>query len=168
MHAATLTQPMEPSAETSTGVGSTNQFVTFTCGDRAFGIEIMSVREIRSWTPTTELPGQPFGAKGVLDIRGSIVQVYDLAAIIGGGGTGGERRGQVVLVVSLSGQNIGILVDSVSDIIFAGGDDLRPVPSNGAGRGEGGQVSGLVKHEDRLIAILNLAALFPSDAADLN
>lgn len=139
----------------------TNQFVTFTCGDRAFGIDIMAVREIRSWSPITELPNQPFGAKGVLDIRGSIVQVYDLSAMIGS--RGGSESGQVVLVVSLRTQDVGLLVDTVSDIIFAHGEDLRPVPANGTGRA-GGTVSGLVKNDDRLIAILDLNELFPGEA----
>ncbi|MGV8856860.1 MAG: chemotaxis protein CheW, partial [Devosia sp.] len=68
-------------------VRSLDQFVTFTCSNRAFGVDIMSVREIRSWSPVTELPGQPHGAKGVLDIRGSVVQVYDLAVMLGGYGS---------------------------------------------------------------------------------
>lgn len=141
-----------------------NQFVTFTCGERAFGIDIMCVREIRSWSPTTELPAQPFGAKGVLDIRGSIVQVYDLESMLGGMGGGGQSS-QVVLVVSLRNQDVGLMVDTVSDIIFAQPEDLRPVPASKGGRGAG-PVSGLVKNEDRLIAILDLAALFPGESGD--
>ncbi len=140
---------------------ATNQFVTFTCGDRAFGVDIMSVREIRSWSPTLELPRQPRAATGVLDIRGSIVQVYDLGVLIGGQGIArGSNGGQVVLVVSIRDQDVGVLVDSVSDIIFADGEDLRPAPASNA---EGGPdlVSGLAKIENRLIAILDLGALFP-------
>lgn len=158
MH-ATAAQP--PSGVTAQAVTSSvaNQFVTFTCGNRAFGIEIMSVREIRSWTPTTELPGQPFGAKGVLDIRGRVVQVYDLASMLGSASYGEAAAGQVVLVVSLNEHDVGIVVDSVSDIIFARVEDMRPVPANGQRGGE--MVSGLVKNDDRLIAILNLPALFP-------
>jgi purine-binding chemotaxis protein CheW len=139
-----------------------NQFVTFTAGDRAFGIDIMSVREIRSWSPTTELPSQPFGAIGVLDIRGSIVQVYDLQRMLGSHGGSGEA-GQVVLVVSLRHVDVGLLVNTVSDIIFAQGDDLRPLPGVKSKQASGGQVAFLVKNEDRLIAILDLAALFPSE-----
>jgi len=139
-----------------------NQFVTFTCGDRAFGIDIMSVREIRSWSPTTELPSQPFGAIGVLDIRGSIVQVYDLQRMLGSHGGNGET-GQVVLVVSLRHLDVGLLVNTVSDIIFAQGDDLRPLPGVKSRQASGGQVAFLIKSEDRLIAVLDLAALFPSE-----
>ena len=143
-------------------VRALEQFVTFTCSGRAFGIDIMSVREIRSWSPTTELPGQPHGAKGVLDIRGSVVQVYDLAVLLGGYGSE-VNAGQVVLVVSLDNQDVGLLVDTVSDIIFAQPEDLRPVPGSG-GDPSNGMVSGMFKNEDRLIAILNLAAMFPSYA----
>ena len=141
-------------------VRALDQFVTFTCSGRAFGIDIMLVREIRSWSPTTELPGQPHGAKGVLDIRGSVVQVHDLAVMLGGSGSD-NNSGQVVLVVSLQSQDVGLLVDTVSDIIFAQPEDLRPVPASG-GNSANAMVSGMFKHEDRLITILNLAAMFPS------
>lgn len=140
--------------------GRPNQFVTFSAGDQSFGVDIMSVREIRSWSPTTQLPGRPLGAKGVLDIRGSVVEVFDLSAILGGSDTQ-PLPGHVVLVVSIDETNVGILVDSVSDIIFAEPEDFREAP--GAGMDEAGsKVSGLVQQDDRLIAILDLAALFPS------
>lgn len=142
-------------------VSAPNQFVTFNSGERAFGVDIMAVREIRSWSPTTELPGQPAEACGVLDIRGSIVQVYDLRALIGGRDSGrAGGAGQVVLVVSLRDQEVGILVDTVSDIIFADRDDMRPAPAPMGPHGTS-IVSGLVKNESRLIAILDLEALFP-------
>ena len=140
-----------------------NQFVTFNCGSRAFGIDIMAVREIRSWAPVTELPHQPFGATGVLDIRGSIVQVFDLITLLGGESSDREdRSAQVVLVVSLTTQDVGLLVDSVSDIIFAQGDELRSAPMTD-GLDQANAVLGLVKKEDLLIAILDLKALFPAE-----
>lgn len=145
-------------------VRSLDQFVTFTCSNRAFGVDIMSVREIRSWSPVTELPGQPHGAKGVLDIRGSVVQVYDLAVMLGGYGSD-ANAGQVVLVVSLERQDVGLLVDTVSDIIFAQPDDMRPVPLTGNDPANA-MVSGMFKNEERLIAILNLRALFPTHASN--
>jgi len=136
-----------------------NQFVTFSAGDKAYGVDIMAVREIRSWSPTTQLPDGPFGARGVLDIRGSVVEVYDLSAILGGPSTEG-KPGQVVLVVSMEETNVGILVDSVSDIIFAEEPDFRTAPAAGRDR-DNAKVSGLVRQGERLIAILNLRNLFP-------
>lgn len=166
MESAAMHTSYEEPRPVATGPVTPSQFVTFTCGPRAFGIDIMAVREIRSWSPVTELPNQPFGAKGVLDIRGSIVQVYDLTTLIGGhGGYGEEKGGQVVLVVSLKTQDVGLLVDTVSDIIFAQGEDLRPAPK-ASDRSGSGPVLGLVRNEDRLIAILDLKALFPGETGD--
>lgn len=133
------------------------QYVTFNCCGNAYGIDIMSVREIRSWSPTTNLPDQPHTAVGVLDIRGEVIQVYDLGMLLGTGNID-VTDDHVVLVISLSGKNIGILVDSVSDIIQTGADDMRPAPANG-GRGT---VQGLVKHEERMVAILDLTPVLGS------
>jgi purine-binding chemotaxis protein CheW len=97
----------------------------------------------------------------VLDIRGNVVEVFDLASMLGGMGRDG-KTGQIVLVVSLGEHNIGILADAVSDIIDAGPADLREVPANRLRNASDQYVSLLVKHEDRIIAVLNLEALFPN------
>ncbi len=135
-------------------VSGNGQYVTFSCSGKAYGVDIMSVREIRSWSPTTELPEQPHAACGVLDIRGEVIQVFDLKALIGGGRTE-VTDGHVVLVVSIAGHNAGILVDAVSDIIHVGKDDMRPVPATS--RRDNAMVSGLAKHDNQIVAILNLS-----------
>jgi purine-binding chemotaxis protein CheW len=153
-------EPEQGSASVSVAEAATaNQFVTFTCGQRLFGIEIMSVREIRKWSKTTPMPNQPYGACGVLDIRGSIVEIYDLASMLGAHSDQDEAS-KVILVVSLGSRDVGVIADTVSDIIFAKPDELRPAP-NGNGRGES-TVSKLVKSGDQLIAVLDLDVLFPT------
>jgi purine-binding chemotaxis protein CheW len=142
-------------AEASTA----NQFVTFTCGQRLFGIEIMSVREIRKWSRITPVPSPPYGACGVLDICGSIVEIFDLAAMLGAHSVEDETS-RVILVVSLGRRDMGVIADTVSNIIFAKADDLRP-PLNGKGQGDS-TVPKLVKTGDHLIAVLDLDVLFPS------
>ena len=59
-------------------VGEVAQYVTFAVGDRSFGIDVMSVCEIRQWTPATPLPHQPACNRGVLNLRGPTVPVHDL------------------------------------------------------------------------------------------
>jgi purine-binding chemotaxis protein CheW len=134
-----------------------NQFVTFSCAGRAYGLDVMTVREIRSWSPVTALPQQPFGAQGVLDIRGSTVQVFDLATLLGGS-AGGDAASPVVLVVSLARVDVGLVVDAVSDIIFAAPEDLKAPPKSSRAL-----VTALVRNEDRLVGILDLGALFPGE-----
>ena len=135
-----------------------SQFVTFMTSGKTYGVDIMAVREIRSWTATTELPDGPAGAIGVLDIRGRIVEVYDLAELLGLRATQ-PAPGHVVVVVAYGDSDVGILAESVSDIIFVEPDDIRDPPTVGRGI-DPGRISGLVRQDEQLIAILNLAALF--------
>lgn len=138
------------------------QYVNFVCDNRSYAVDIMQVREIRSWSPVTALPEQPQGACGVLDIRGEVVQVYDLSLLMGGPAIE-MSDGHVVLVLALPNQTIGILVDGVSDIIEVGESDIRKPPP---GRTNGtGMVKGVVKREEELVAILELQPVFDRMAA---
>ncbi len=134
------------------------QYIAFELGDQFYGVEITSVREIRQWSPTTELPNQPYYGRGVLDIRGEIVPVYDLRARFGGP-VADVTDSHVVLIVSIDDKSIGILVDAVSDIIDLSAADMRPVPE-GARETDHDTVTSLANHGNRMIALLDLPALF--------
>ena len=114
-----------PEADAATRRAS--QFVTCNVGDNAYGVDIIAVREIRSWTPTTLLPDQSYGARGVLDIRGNIVEVFDLSTVLGSG-MHDNQANQVVLVVAINGRDVGLAVDSVSDIVDAAPGDFAAPP----------------------------------------
>ena len=130
-----------------------SQFVTFNVGENAYGVDIIAVREIRSWTPTTLLPDQNHGARGVLDIRGNIVEVFDLSTVLGSGAHDSQAN-QVVLVVAINGRDVGLAVDSVSDIVDAAPGDFAEPPK------AGGKVAAIVRQTDSLISILDLDVLF--------
>lgn len=136
------------------------QYVTFTNGDRSYGVEIMRVREIRQWSPTSELPNQPAYTRGVLNIRGEVIPVHDLRARLGGELIE-TNESQVILVVNIGSQNVGVLVDAVSDIVDVNADDIRALPSGINETGDDA-VSGLVNHDEHMIALLDLEQLFPS------
>lgn len=138
-------------------VGSSNQFVTFSAGGIGYGIDIMAVREIRSWTPTTELPGRDPSARGMLDIRGEVVEVFDLSVALGGAPSP-EQPEQVIVVVSLGDRDVGLLVDAVSDIIFADDSQLLAPPETTVSTGQ--HVSSLINQDEGLVAVLDVAALF--------
>lgn len=142
--------------DSSGSLVANSQFVTFSCGQNRYGIDIMAVREIRSWSPVTQVPDQPHAVRGVLDIRGQVVQVFDLNLLLGSG-QNEVTNSHVVIIVAVEGKNVGILVDAVSDIINVGEKDMRPPPSNsGGGRGV---ISGMAKHNETLFSLLNLAPL---------
>ncbi len=144
-----------------TGTVDRAQYVTFTVGEREYGIEIMLVREIRQWTPTTELPNQPRHGRGVIDIRGEVVPVQDLRVRFGGAPTE-VTDSHAILIVSVRGRSIGILVDSVSDIVYINADEIRPVPE-GARVADHATISGLAQQDGGMVALLNIPALFGAE-----
>jgi purine-binding chemotaxis protein CheW len=152
--------PGEPVA--ATGV-SYKQYVTFLVGDRAYGVDIVSVREIKQWSPTTALPNQPHYMRGVLNLRGTIVPVHDLRARFGDPLTDAAET-HVVVIVWIGEQTVGVLVDAVSDIITVSAEDIRPVPG-GDGDMDRSAINGLVSTESGMVALLDLDALFGGTVA---
>jgi purine-binding chemotaxis protein CheW len=140
--------------------GEVEQFVTFAVGDRLFGIDIMSVGEIRQWTPATPLPHQQAWNRGVLNLRGAIVPVHDLRARLGGDLTD-PTPSHVVVIASIKGQSVGILVDAVSDILTVRMEQIRPLPPN-VDEVDESTIRGLVSTGETMVALLDLDRLFPN------
>ena len=137
----------------------TKQYVTFAVGDRLYGVEIVSVKEIKQWSPTTTLPNQPHFTRGVLNLRGTIVPVHDLRARFGGALTDATEN-HVVVIATIGEQSVGILVDAVSDILTVSPEDVRPIPTSARDM-DLESISGLVNSGDDMIALLDLPRLFP-------
>ena len=160
-----MSEPSEPAAGPGTDPGiaaEVAQYVTFAVGDQSFGIDIMSVCEIRQWVLATPLPHQPKWNRGVLNLRGTIVPVHDLRARLGGELTE-PTPSHVVVIASIRGQSVGILVDAVSDILTVRAEQIRPLPPNVSDADES-TISGLVSAGDSMVALLDLDRLFPSPA----
>ncbi len=143
-----------------------SQYLTFTVDDRQYGIEITKVREIKGWSEPTELPNAAHAMRGVLNLRGVIVPIFDLRAQFGQGMTD-PREEHVVIVLALGESLISVLVDAVSDILTLEPDEMLPVPTID-GSGAQSFLSGLVSRDGRLVALLKLEELFgiedaPSD-----
>lgn len=137
------------------------QFVTFLVENRPYGIDINLVREIKQWTPTTQLPNQDIFTRGVLNLRGTIVPVNDLRARFNGVQTTATEN-HVVVIVWIGSKTVGILVDAVSDIISVTPDEIRTVPSQKSA-GDQAIVSGLVNCNDEMVALIDPNVLFPTE-----
>ena len=140
------------------------ELLAFRLGEQEYCLDIMSVREIRGWTRATPLPFAPDHMKGVINLRGAILPVIDLAVRLGMPPvSGGERN--VIIVVCVSGRTAGLLVDSVSDILSIAGGDLQLPPDLGSD-GPGMCISALTLVDERLIRVLDLGAVLPARTAD--
>lgn len=145
-----------PTADSQTG--GTRQFISFTIGDEEYGVDIMAIREIKGWTATTELPNTPEYMRGVINLRGAIVPIFDLRSRFSGGRTQASPR-HVIIVVSVHDRVIGILVDAVADIITVSAADIQPIPELDH-HVHSGFLTGLVTVEGRMVALLDLHQLF--------
>ncbi|HTH18224.1 MAG TPA: chemotaxis protein CheW [Magnetospirillum sp.] len=146
--------------------GATRQFISITIGDEEYGVDIIAIREIRGWTPTTILPDSPAHMRGVIDLRGSVVPVLDLRARFGRGLTEAAPR-HVIMVVNVDGRDVGILVDAVADILTVPADAIQPVPELEHAHAQRHDVlSGIVAVDGRMVALLDLEHLLDSDDAD--
>lgn len=141
------------------------QYVTFLVGDRSYGVDIVRVREIKQWSPTTALPNQTPYMRGVLNLRGTVVPVHDLRARFGDDLTEATEN-HVVVIAWVGDQTIGILVDAVSDIITVDCEEIRAVPPNTASSDEISSISGLVSNDDEMVALIDLDVLFAMSNSD--
>lgn len=135
----------------------TLELLTFKLADQEYSLDIMSVREIRGWTRTTPLPHAPSYMKGVINLRGTVLPVMDLAQRLGLAPREHTDR-NVIIVVNHDDIMTGLLVDAVSDIIALTSEDLQPPPDMQSGVGPS-VVSALTLIEERMIRVLDLSSV---------
>ncbi len=145
---------MTQSLQAETGV---RQFITFTLGAQEYGVDIMLVREIKGWSETTSLPQAPPHVRGVINLRGIIVPIFDLRARFGLGPTVPTRM-HVVIIVIAGGRTTGLLVDAVSDILSVSPEQVRPVPDFGTDV-DSQFLEGLVSLDARMVTLVRLDRL---------
>lgn len=138
------------------------ELITFEVEGQLFGVDVMSIREIRAWTPATRLPGVPHYVAGVVNLRGTVLPVVDLAARLGWPPT--EATTRHAIIVTQSGAQVrGLIVDSVSDIVAIAEESLQPPPTT-SGDNVVRFLEGLVTHDERMIMVLDLKTLNADEA----
>ena len=139
----------------------TSQYLSFTLGNEEYGVDILSVQEIRGWEPVSRIPNVPSYEKGVVNLRGSIVPIIDLRE---------KLRIKfadytsltVVVVLQTTDDNktrtMGVVVDSVSDVITINKTEIQNTPDFGA-KANNEFINGLISLDDRMIILLNVDKL---------
>ena len=118
------------------------------------------MREIRGWTRTTSLPHAPAFIRGVINLRGTVLPVVDLAMRLGLEETEPKDR-NVIIVVDVGTRVMGLRVDAVSDILSFTRDQLQ-APPDIASTHRAAFVKALTILEDRMVRLLDLEAVLPS------
>lgn len=131
-----------------------HHLVTFNLGKEEYGVEIGSVQEIIRATDITPVPGAPVHVRGVINLRGKIIPVVDLRRrfVLPAAEAGDARR---IVVVELGEKRIGMLVDSVSQVIKVPAGIVEDIPEEATSLDEN-YIRGIGKLDSRLIIILDL------------
>ena len=136
------------------------ELLSFRVGDNEYSVEIMSVREIRGWTRATSLPHSPPYVRGVINLRGAVLPVVDLAMRLGLAAEEPNER-NVIIVIDIGGRTVGLRVDAVSDILSIPQGQLQAPPEMTADKGHS-FVRALTIVEGRMIRILDLPQVVPN------
>ena len=139
------------------------EYLSFTLGNEHYGVDILKVQEIRGYDAVTRVPDAPDYIKGVINLRGTIVPVIDLRLKL----RLDEARYDaftVMIVLNVEDRVVGIVVDSVSDVIPLNADQIRPTPEFGAAV-DTRFISGIGTQDDRILILLDIETLL--DTADL-
>jgi purine-binding chemotaxis protein CheW len=112
----------------SSGGLTNNEFLTFTLGKEEYGIDILKVQEIRGYDAVTTIANTPPFIKGVINLRGTIVPIVDLR-IKFNMPTVEYDQFTVVIILNLGSRIVGIVVDSVSDVLTLNSEQIHPAPN---------------------------------------
>lgn len=134
-----------------------NQFLTFQLGEELYGVDILRVQEIKGYTTVTKIPNTPDYIKGVLNLRGTIVPIVELRTSFGMP-TIDYTMFTVIVVVVVRDRIMGLVVDSVSDVLNISKKDIQAPPEFGT-KVDVSVLSGIGKSGDKLVSLLDIDRL---------
>lgn len=147
------------------GSNEAQQYLTFQLSGEMFAVGILNVREIIEYGNLTQIPMMPSFIRGVINLRGAVVPVVDLAARFGGKVSEVQRRTCIVIVEITqeeSKHDIGIMVDAVSEVLEIQDGDIEPPPSFGA-KIRADFIAGMGKVAGKFVIILEIQRVLSVD-----
>ncbi|GIX37365.1 MAG: chemotaxis protein CheW [Silanimonas sp.] len=145
---------------TTTSNAPSHEFLAFKLGHEEYGVDILSVQEIRGYDTVTRVPEAPDYIKGVINLRGVIVPVVDLRLKFRLGEAAYDEF-TVMIVLNLKGKVIAAVVDGVSDVVQVEAEQIRPTPEFG-GIIDTRFISGIATVGERMLILLDIESLILS------
>ena len=142
-----------------------SKYLTFWTDDQLFGISIASVVQIVGIQEITEIPEYPMYAKGIINLRGTIIPVIDMRLRLGKMETEYNDR-TCIIVVSIRGTEIGFIVDSVDEVTDVDPEQVTAPPRVGQGYA-GNYLTGIGKMDDRVVLLLDIEKILSEDTFEL-
>ncbi len=131
------------------------QLVSFRIGSEEFGVDILKVQEINRMVEITRVPQAPHYVEGVINLRGKVIPIVDLRKRFNLDVKEYDKSTRIV-VVDIGGNIMGMVVDSVSEVLRLPISTIEPPPELAAGVNSD-YIKGVAKLEDRLLIFLDLS-----------
>lgn len=147
-----------PAPSAASGADDQTQYLTFMLGGEMFAIGILAIKEIIEYASLTTVPMMPACIRGVINLRGAVVPVMDLAARFSGTPSAVTKRTCIVIVeadVDGERQDVGVVVDAVNEVLDIPAGDIEPPPAFGA-RIRADFIQGMGKIDGRFVILLNV------------
>ena len=141
------------------------EFLAFTLGNEEYGIDILKVQEIRGYENPTRIANAPDFLKGVINLRGLIVPIVDMRIKFNLGAAEYNNL-TVVIILNIGGRIVGIVVDSISDVITLGAEQIKPAPAM-ASVLDTGYLTGLGAVDERMLILVDIDKLMSSSEMGL-
>jgi len=136
------------------------EFLTFTLGSEEYAIDILRVQEIRGYDQVTSIANSPAFIKGVINLRGAIVPIVDLRIKFNLPSVTYDPF-TVVIILNVLNRIVGIVVDSVSDVLALKSNEIKPAPEFG-GSFDTQYLMGLATVGERMLIVTDIAKLIVS------
>jgi purine-binding chemotaxis protein CheW len=149
--------------ENAEGSGNEIQLVSFKLGKETFAVNVEQVREIGKVEQITQVPKMPDFIEGVMNLRGQITTIIDLRRRFGILGEDGRTSQSRVIVAEIGDIQIGIIVDSVQDVIRVPAKSLSLPPKTVSRNVDARFLTGICKQPDTLIMLIDLLSILGND-----
>jgi purine-binding chemotaxis protein CheW len=136
------------------------EFLTFTLGDEEYAIDILKVQEIRGYETPTAIAHAPAFIKGVVNLRGTIVPIVDLR-IKFDVGAAEYTPFTVVIILNVGGRVVGMVVDSVSEVVALPAEQVRAAPEFSSSV-DTRYIRGLASLDERMLIVVDIETLMLS------
>jgi purine-binding chemotaxis protein CheW len=155
--------PMKQAASAPSAAAGANRLevVTFKLGEEEYGIDIQKVQELRGYDAVTRIANAPDYIKGVVNLRGIIVPIIDMRIKFKLGDPTYDQF-TVVIVLNIGGRVVGMVVDSVSDVITLTAEQIKPAPEMGSVL-DADYLIGLGTLDGRMLILVDIDRLMSSD-----
>ncbi len=136
------------------------ELIAFRIGGQEFCVDVMSIREIRGWTAATPIPQAPNFVRGVINLRGTVLPIVDMAVRLGFVAAEPTAR-HAIIVAQIGTQPVGLLVEGVSDIFTVTKDQIQPTPDVASEMARH-FLRGVIPMDGRLISLVAIENVLPA------